>query len=93
MMSGGRILAQMVRHDGVILRLAVIERRQGEPTAVYQPGGEIHSTEFFNGLVVWLPSGVAAPAGVSAARAAELAKELPEPAPGQSAVMTMIPFI
>lgn len=92
-MSGGRILAQMVRHDGAVRRLAVVERRAGEVPQVYQPGGEIHSTEFFNGLILWLPEGIEAPAGVRAADAAALAKELPEPQPGQPAVMAMIPFV
>lgn len=81
-----RILAQMVRLDGRIHRLAVLSCEDGK-WQVAPLGQECHSTLFFNGLIALVPEGAEVPESVPAADAEALARSLPE-----GTVPVRIPF-
>ncbi len=88
-----RTLCQFVRFQNRLMRLAVVEEAEGMPLRVFPMVGELHSTEFFNGVMALVDAGAEIPAGVRADQLHEMLKRMPEPAPGQNYRIAKIPFI
>lgn len=74
-----RTLAQIVRLGGRVLRPGVWIEHAGGRVEIAPFEGEMHSTAWFNGLIMMVDSGAPVPAAAPAADAAGLMERLPEP--------------
>ena len=75
-----RVLAQYVRLDGEIHRLAVIDiPADGSRPVIVPADGETHSTIFFNGLIFLAEPYLQIPASIRASEVSSLLASFPEP--------------
>lgn len=88
-----RVLAQYVRLDGQIHRLAVIDiPDDGSHPSLISADGETHSTAFFNGLILLVAANLVLPDAVRASDALRLLASIPEPSAADSFQIAKIPF-
>lgn len=88
-----RVLAQYVRLDGQIHRLAVIGiPDDGSRPSLISADGETHSTVFFNGLILLAAINIELPPAVRASDALRLLASIPEPSAADPFKIAKIPF-